>query len=180
MTQPYCYWVLNTPLVRIIGLNSNVDGLLDAPGTTEQESWLHNQLSGLHASDTIIAVHHCPYSLDSNHGGYGAIAESLEAQPFAAVFSGHVHNYQRFKKGVPYVIAGAGGYANNGQGMHKLSKEIGDVPVETSIEGLTLESYNETAPGFLRISATKTGYTGEYFTVKFGSDEAKLFDTFSF
>src|SRR5262249_52624326 len=32
MTQPYVYWVLDTPVATIIGLYSNVDGTLDARG----------------------------------------------------------------------------------------------------------------------------------------------------
>lgn len=34
MTQPYVYWTLDTPLATIIGLYSNVDGLLDGRGTS--------------------------------------------------------------------------------------------------------------------------------------------------
>jgi hypothetical protein len=41
------------------------------------------------------------------------------------VLSGHVHSYQRFErdlggKKVPYIIAGAGGYANTLKLLHKI------------------------------------------------------------
>ena len=44
MTQPYVYWTLDTPLVTIIGLYSNVDGQLDGQGTFEQQRWFAQQL----------------------------------------------------------------------------------------------------------------------------------------
>ena len=37
MTQPYVYWTLDAPFAKIIGLYSNVDGSLDARGTSEQQ-----------------------------------------------------------------------------------------------------------------------------------------------
>jgi len=43
MTQPYVYWTLMAPFVTIIGLYSNVEGSLDARGTTA-EKWLEDQL----------------------------------------------------------------------------------------------------------------------------------------
>src|SRR5262249_14469791 len=45
MTQPYVYWMLKAPFVTIIGLYSNIDGLLDGPGTAAQERWLSEQLA---------------------------------------------------------------------------------------------------------------------------------------
>jgi hypothetical protein len=183
MTQPYCYWTLKTPLFSIIGLNANVDGLLDPPGTTEQLAWLKSQMV-YNTERPLIAVHHPPYSLDANHGGYQSIVDALsEVRDPAGVFTGHVHNYQRFSNGnIPYVVAGAGGYANTAQAMHKMSKEIKDqrLPLQTSVDGLKLVEYNTGDPGFLRITATFAGFTAEYFTVPFGTEEAHLFDTFTF
>jgi len=71
MTQPYVYWTLNTPFATIIGLYSNVDGTLDARGTSEQLQWFQQQVQSAPADKAlIVAVHHPPYSLDTTHGGY--------------------------------------------------------------------------------------------------------------
>ena len=45
MTQPYVYWTLDTPLVNIIGLYSNVDGTLDGRGRGDQQAWFESQLA---------------------------------------------------------------------------------------------------------------------------------------
>ena len=187
MTQPYCYWTLKTDMFSIIGLNANVDGLLDPPGTTEQQAYLKEELAYLHRP--LVAVHHPPYSLDANHGGYQAIVDALEpCHDPAGVFTGHVHNYQRFSKespnstGIPYVVAGAGGYANNARAMHKMPKELAGShqPIQTTVSGVSLQQWNYTSPGFLRITATWAGFKGEYFVVPFGTEEAQLFDVFTF
>jgi len=71
MTQPYVYWTLNAPFATIIGLYSNVDGTLDARGTSEQLQWFQQQVQSAPADKAlIVAVHHPPYSLDTTHGGY--------------------------------------------------------------------------------------------------------------
>jgi hypothetical protein len=66
MTQPYVYWTFETPFATIVGLYSNVDGMLDARGTSEQQRWFENQVNRA-AKDKalLIAVHHPPYSLRS-------------------------------------------------------------------------------------------------------------------
>jgi len=67
MTQPYCYWTLIAPYIRILGLYSNVDGLIDA----QQQLWLQQQLTSCPKDKwLILAVHHPCYSLDTTHGGY--------------------------------------------------------------------------------------------------------------
>ena len=47
MTQPYVYWTLNTPFATIVGLYSNVDGTLDARGTSEQLNGSSNRFGAL-------------------------------------------------------------------------------------------------------------------------------------
>src|SRR5258708_6246179 len=134
MTQPYPYWTLEAPFVTIIGLYSNVEGSLHARGRSDQQHYLENQLSAADKSKKLlITVHHPPFSLDSVHGGCPDILNALD-RAFAvtnrmpdAVVSGHVHNYQRFSRkvkgaSIPYVVAGAGGDANNHRNMHQLPK----------------------------------------------------------
>jgi len=196
MTQPYVYWTLETPLATIVGLYSNVDGDLDAPGTFEQNRWLAQQLKDAPTDRAlIVAVHHAPYSLDSTHGGYGIIGMSLDrafkttGRTADLVLSGHVHNYQRFtrtigNKQIPYVIAGAGGYADSERAMHRIAKDpsTGEkiaAPFETSLPDVTLATYNDTEAGFLRLKVTKSTITGEYFTIDFLDNPTGVKDTFT-
>jgi len=196
MTQPYPYWTLDTPFVTIIGLYSNVEGSLDARGRSDQQFYLEAQMKAVPAKKKLlITVHHPPYSLDSAHGGCPDILDALNLavehtgrQP-DAVLSGHVHNYQRFSRVVgnrkiPYVIAGAGGYANDARSMHKLQKALTAPPVKlpytTTEAGVALENYQQTEPGFMRITATATKLTFEYFIVPFDSSTPpSLFETFT-
>jgi hypothetical protein len=196
MTQPYVYWTLNTPLATIIGLYSNVDGELDAPGTFEQQSWFAEQLKSAPTDRAlIVAVHHAPYSLDSSHGGYGDIGDALDRGFKSAnrladlVLSGHVHNYQRFmrkvgKKTIPYVIAGAGGYADSPRALHKISKDpaTGEkivAPLQTSRPDVKLAAYNDTEPGFLRLKVTTKAISVEYYTIDFNDALQGVKDSFT-
>jgi hypothetical protein len=190
MTQPYCYWHLQAPFVHIIGAYSNVDGQLDARGTNAQQTWLIEQLK-LVPEDKwlILAVHHPCYSLDTFHGGYEETLAALDAAFAAsarvpdAVLSGHVHNMQRFSrsfaghKEVPYIIAGAGGYASTQRALHKLPPELANepMPYQTTREGVTLEYSDTQNSGFLRVTANAKTLTFDYFAVSF-ADPAALAD----
>jgi len=206
MTQPYPYWTLEAPFVTIIGLYSNVEGSLDARGRSDQQFFLEDQLRAADpAKKLIVTVHHPPYSLDSAHGGCPDILNALD-RAFAisgrlpdAVISGHVHNYQRFsrkmkdKSGatrtIPYIVAGAGGYANETRSLNRIQKDLGltdkkkhkKPPIDTTIHGVRLESFNESEPGFLRVTVNKERILFEYFLVPFdgGADETSLFEQFT-
>lgn len=181
MTQPYCYWKLEAPFAHVIGLYSNVDGQLDARGTVQQQSWLIEELKAMPSDKwLIVAVHHPCYSLDSAYGGYEEILGALDSafdragRVPDAVLHGHVHDYQRFscKYGdvkVPFIIAGAGGYATTRRSLHKLQKGLEDVktPFETTRRGVVLEHYDVESSGFLRVTATPTTLTIDYFSVSF-------------
>jgi len=195
MTQPYVYWTLEAPLATIIGLYSNVDGLLDGPGTFEQQRWLAQQMKD--APDDralIIAVHHAPYSLDISHGGYGDIGLALDrafntvGRTPHLILSGHVHDYQRFMrkvgdKEIPYVVAGAGGYADSQRAMHRVVKDPDTgkplvTPFQTSLADVTLAAYNDTEPGFLKLKVTKTEINCEYYTINFQGSPQGVKDQF--
>ena len=185
MTQPYVYWTLETPFATIVGLYSNVDGTLDARGTSEQQQWFQNQVSNA-AKDKalIITVHHPPYSLDTTHGGYPDIEIALDRVIQAtgriptAVLSGHVHSFQRFEralggKKVPYIVAGAGGYANKPSLLHRIEKASNGKALapsfQTSHQDLKLMAFNDQQPGFVRVTldGKKQTVTFDYFVVPF-------------
>jgi hypothetical protein len=197
MTQPYAYWTLDAPFLTLIGLYSNVDGSLDGRGSYEQHRWFQDQLRQAPADKCLlVAVHHPPYSLDRPHGGSPdilkalnrAIAESGRAPD--AILSGHVHSYQRFTrrrggKELPFLVAGAGGYAHRRKAMHLLQVNPADgseitVPFQTKEHDVVLESYNDDDPGFLRITVDHQTLKAEYCIVPFeGEPPATPFDAFS-
>jgi hypothetical protein len=186
MTQPYVYWTFNTPFATIVGLYSNVDGTLDARGTSEQLEWFQQQVqSAPRDKALVVAVHHPPYSLDKTHGGYPDIEIALDRVIQATkriptiVLSGHVHSYQRFgrrvetNRTIPYIVAGAGGYANSPKLLHKIESNEEGQPLpadyQTTRPDLKLMAYNDQEPGFLRITIDnkKKTLTSDYFLVPF-------------
>ncbi len=203
MNQPWPYWTLTAPFVTIIGLYSNVEGLLDDPtaGSSNQPqyNWFVAQLKAADPGKCLIlAVHHPPFSLDTVHGGYPDILDAIDQAALDsgrtpnAVFTGHVHNYQRYTRTVngkqyPYVIAGAGGYANTAKSMHQLQKDPntagGIIPknFQTTRPDAMLVTYNTTNPGFLRLTVDAVNLKGEYFINEFDSTPVPVdpFDTFT-
>jgi len=185
MNQPWPYWVLNTPYATLIGLFSNVDGSFDAVSdkARTQFSWLVAQLKSAPTNKCLIlSAHHPCFSLDTTHGGYPIILSDLDeafkksGRKPDLVLSGHVHNYQRFtrtlsKTHIPYVIAGAGGFANQQRGLHKIQKDpkgnLIKTPFQTTVKGLVLEAYNQESPGFLNIEVDPQFIIGEYYINNF-------------
>jgi predicted phosphodiesterase len=168
MNQPNPYFRLNAPFVTIIGLYSNTGGLLDDAASTEQQDWLAGELKDAPADKClVIAVHHPPFSR-GHHGNATPVQTAIDAacksanrQP-DAVFSGHVHNYERFtrKNGtgeVPYVIAGAGGHT----GYHCDSVDESS-PLPADVKPEKSETIH---PGFLRISVDGSELRSEYHVI---------------
>ena len=189
-TQPYVYWTLDAPLVTIIGLYSNVEGSLDARGRSEQQQWLTAEMKAAPPDKKLlITVHHPCFSLDSVHGGCPDILAAIDSAIVAsnrvpdAVLSGHVHNYQRFSreidgKRVPYIVAGAGGYANTPKAMHKLQKGINtSLPYQTTRTDVRLENANHEEPGYLLVTVTDADITFDYFIAPFDESAPSKFDT---
>lgn len=189
MNQPYCYWRLTAPFVQIIGLYSNVDGNLDKSGDSGQYDWFVDQLKAVPSDKwLIVAVHHPCYSLDSAHGGYPDILDSLDAafkaakkQP-DAVLSGHVHNMQMFSrefgsKTVPYIICGNGGYAHNEKSMHQMQKLVAgsQLPFQTlNDKSVSLTAFDTAHSGFFRVTAGQSELTFDYFAVPFDGEADTL------
>lgn len=191
--QPHVYWSMQTPLATIIGLHTNVPkhGYI----SKEQKSWFIDELrhaAQQHADKAIIVcMHHAPYSADSNHGSSIRMIEFLDSaieesgvKP-DAVFSGHVHNYQRFNKKysdgktLPFIVAGAGGFEE----LHQLADpEHSAFTTESELlDDVELVNYCDNKHGFLKITIEKTPFNfaihGQYHALN--GEDTSLFDHFS-
>lgn len=185
MTQPYCYWTLQAPFVYIIGLYSNVDGLLDDKDSTTQQDWFIEQLKNAPKDKwLLVAIHHPLYSLDAVHGGYRDTLTMFDDSVAKAgripdaVFHGHVHNYQRFsrkydKNELPVVVCGNCGYATDAKSLHRLQKGLvtDQLPFETTETAVTLQAYDVSNSGFLRVTASSSSLVIDYFAVPFDVGE---------
>lgn len=174
MIQPGVYYTLEAPFARIFGLYSNV---LEDPGVISTENGKYTALdqrqvnfltaalnrvkSDNFTGAVIIATHHPPFTGGSDHGGSpGMLADIDSACTSAgvwphAVLSGHAHNYQRYTRSVsgrtiPFLVAGCGGHS-------PLSKMRSTLRTPYPIDNtLTLESYDDTHYGYLRIVVNAT------------------------
>jgi calcineurin-like phosphoesterase family protein len=193
MVQPNVYWTLDTSVATIIGLHSNVPkyGII----TAEQRTWFLEELRAADATKMlIVCVHHAPFTADTNHGASLYMIDFLESAYQETnikpdiIFSGHVHNYQRFSKQypdnktIPYIVAGSGGFDE----LHSIADTNDPRFTANSplFEAVKLESYCDTKHGFLKIAITKTNglleLTGHYYAVSSEAiTHATLFDSFT-
>ena len=179
MTEPGVYYTLEAPLVRVLGLYSNV---LEDPGVISSEgdssSPIGNQqldflTAALKRAKTdiavgdftgavLVAVHHPPYTYGGIHSGSPRMLADLDQVSKAAGFwphaylSGHAHNYQRFTRTVrqfqiPYIVAGSGGHAI--ASLRHGSQGPIRTPVNVT-DTLTFENYDDVHYGYLRITVT--------------------------
>lgn len=121
----------------------------------------------------IIAVHHPPFTGSSQHFPSAAMLAQIDTCCTSAgiwpdlVLSGHAHLYERYTRAmaadgreIPYVVAGNGGYYNlstmkvNAAG----EKPVAGTHSEPDGQGntISLDQYNETDYGFLRITVNAT------------------------
>ncbi len=169
MIQPGVYFTLEAPFVRILGLYSNV---LEDPGVISGENGRNSILddrqidflkaalgrvkSESYKGAVIIAVHHPPFTGGEAHGGSPLMLQDIDSACEAAgvwphaVFSGHAHNYQRYTRTVnnlqiPFIVAGCGGHSplSRMRTTYRTPFKIDDT--------LTLESYDDTDYGYLRV-----------------------------
>jgi hypothetical protein len=169
MIQPGVYYTLEAPFMRILGVYSNV---LEDPGVISDQNGTYPTLdqrqvefltaalqrvkSEKFAGAVIFAVHHPPFTGGSTHGGSPAMLADMDSACTAAgiwphaVFAGHAHNYQRFTRtvnglAIPYIVAGCGGHAplEAIRGTYRTP-----YPIDST---LTLESYDSTDYGYLRV-----------------------------
>lgn len=190
MIQPNCYFTLQTPVVTLIGLYSNVPegGVIEQ----DQRDWFFKELAAAPKDiPVVVAVHHPAFSLDKYHSGSEHIRDVIDGVCEEAnrlphlVLTAHVHNYQRFTRiqnggAVPYLVAGAAGYHN----LHSLGSEVETPYKVPGSDDLTLESYKDDRHSFLRISVDAKNIITECFTVprphESWSAPAKLHDKMVF
>jgi hypothetical protein len=180
MIQPGVYFTMEAPFVRILGLYSNV---LEDPGVISGENGQNTvlddrQIAFLTAAlkrvksenftgAVIIAVHHPPFTGGSEHGGSPLMLQGIDSACTAAgvwphaVFSGHAHNYQRYTRTVnsyqiPYIVAGCGGHSplSKMRATYRTPYKVDDT--------LTLESYDDTDYGYLRVVVNATTMNIEF------------------
>ncbi len=180
MMQPNVYWTLNAPFVTIVGLYTNVP----EGGEVQQDQidWFENELKTADKNKAIIVtLHHPVFSMDNHHSGSQAMLNLLD-RSFKntdvipdAVFTGHVHNYQRFtrtytsenngnKKQVPFIVAGAGGYWH----LHWMQDGIKSMSLPDKLpdrDDVVLEKYCDDHHGFLSVNVTPSKLIGTYYTV---------------
>jgi len=187
MIQPGVYFTLEAPFVRIFGLYSNV---LEDPGVISGENGnntilndrqvtflttaLERAKSDNFTGALIVAVHHPPFTGDSTHGGSPLMSQDIDSACQSAgvwphaVFSGHAHNYQRFTRlvnnyQIPYIVAGCGGHS-------PLSTMRTNYRTPYQIDStLTLESYDDTHYGYLRVVVNATTMNVEFHPQNDGS-----------
>jgi hypothetical protein len=125
MIQPGVYFTLEAPLIRILGLYSNIlegSGVISTtpnpttgaptfPDLTDvQLSYLTAALTRIKTENftgaVLIAVHHPPYTFGKHTGSLTMLKEidacctSAGVWPHA-ILSGHSHNYQRYTRLLP-------------------------------------------------------------------------------
>lgn len=182
--QPNVYWTLQDYALTIVGLYTNVPagGSVDSA----QEAWFVGELEVMPRDrPLIVALHHPPYSIDAHHGGSVHMGELLDRSFAKAkrapdlVISGHVHDYQRFERGllgrtIPYLVVGAGGYHN----LHKFAS--GAEPGLTVAGDTKFVAGDDRGWGFLRLVAGLKGIRGEYVGVEADGTVTPAIDTFSY
>ena len=121
----------------------------------------------------IIAVHHPPFTGSSQHFPSASMLAQIDTCCQQAgiwpdmVISGHAHLYERYTRTmksdgrqIPYVVAGNGGYYNLSKIKLTASgaKPVAGQHTEPDGQGntITLDQYNETDWGFLRITVSAT------------------------
>jgi hypothetical protein len=179
MIAPGVYFTFDAPFVRILGLYSNVledPGVISSQGGTNslddrQITFLTTALKRIKSENyggaVIIAVHHPPYTGGVVHGGSPQMLADIDSACTAAgvwphaVFSGHSHNYQRYTRTVssmqiPFLVAGCGGHSplSAMRGTYRTPYKIDDT--------LTLESYDDTDYGYLRVVVNALTLTIEF------------------
>jgi hypothetical protein len=192
MDQPGVYFTLNAPFVKFIGLYSNTgeggtQGVIaSAKVGNAQLDFLNQQLAAAKAERAngqgralIIATHHPPFTGSPFHVPSPAMLAMIDqACTTAGIWpdlhlSGHSHVYERYTrtiggKQIPYIVAGVGGFYNLPGLKPGKKPAVPTTPAsgtDASGNPLTIEIYNDTTFGYLRVTATATSLVAKFVTV---------------
>lgn len=119
----------------------------------------------------ILAVHHPPFTGASDHFPSASMLQQIDTCCQQAgiwpdiVLSGHAHLYERYTRTmkadgreIPYIVAGNGGYYNLSKLKTDASGKKPTPGAQTEPDGqgntITLEQFNDTNFGFLRVTAS--------------------------
>lgn len=206
MDQPGVYFTLNAPFVKFIGLYSNTgegstEGVISGTKVgNAQLDFLKQELTAAKAERAsgnwralVIATHHPPFTGSPEHVPSPTMLKQIDAVCEAAgiqpdlYLAGHAHLYERYTrtvggKQIPFIVAGMGGYYN----LPGLKQGNKATPPKTPISGtdqsnnpLTLETYNDTTFGFLRITISPSSIAGWFVTVDPSTGKTGLGDSFT-
>jgi hypothetical protein len=205
MDQPGVYFTLNAPFVKFIGLYSNTsegstEGVISGPKVgNAQIDFLNQQLAAANEERDagqwralVIVTHHPPFTASPNHIPSPTMLQQIDAACATAgiqpdlYLSGHAHLYERYTrtvdgKQIPFVVAGTGGYYDL-PGLKKNSPAPPKTPQsgeDQSNNPLTLEVYNDTTFGFLRITVSAAAITGTFVTVNPTTGKTGVGDSFT-
>ncbi|NKZ07263.1 metallophosphoesterase family protein [Actinomadura latina] len=113
--QPGPYWAIDTPSLRVIGIDTGITGGLDR----DQGRWLREVSGG---PKPKLLVTGKPLYVDDDHRpgpieGGGTVDEIVRdpAHHYVAAIGGDIHNYQRYPvrtgdgRTIQYIVSGGGG-----------------------------------------------------------------------
>jgi Calcineurin-like phosphoesterase len=198
MNQPGVYFTLEAPFVTIIGLYTNV---LEGPGVISSQNWqpgpvhypisdeqldfLTSELTRVRPSRealeqvVIVACHHPPISVDTQHGGWVGLSNDIDKACGDAglwpdaVLSGHAHLYQRYTRThdgleIPYVVAGSGGH----NAKPPKGGVVGITPVTQGEYTLVKEPVYDY--GYMTVTIDMSAAGAETMTMTFDAPDAPL------
>ncbi len=206
MDQPGVYFTLNAPFVKFIGLYSNTgeggtQGVIaNSKIGTAQLTFLSQQLAAAKAERAagnvralVIATHHPPFTGSPFHVPSPDMLQQIDtACTQAGIWpdlhlSGHSHLYERYTrtvngKQIPYVVAGAAGYYELVGLKHGQKAPAPTTPAsgtDASGNPLTIEVYDDTHFGFMRMTVSPTAIVGEFIQVDTTTGKTVVGDSFS-
>jgi hypothetical protein len=126
-TLPGPYWAIDTPALRIVGIDTGIEGDIDA----EQGAWLRRVSAGpkpkllITGKPLIVDNERHPGAIKSggraggsDAGGGAATVNDIVTDPscnYVAAIGGDIHNYQRYPvdvgggRKIQYIVSGGGG-----------------------------------------------------------------------
>jgi Calcineurin-like phosphoesterase len=136
-TQPGPYWAIDTPSLRIVGIDTGITGDIDRA----QGEWLRQVSAG--PKPKLLITGKPLYVDDEHHRGPiegGGFVDDIVADPacaYVAAIGGDIHNYQHYPvkvgdRTIQYIVSGGGGAF-----MHATHT----IPRTTLIEESTFKCY---------------------------------------